>query len=117
MSMMQKIKVDQLIQQKYGKKIDKTAKKMVIKLQKAEIGRVKTARAAVQSKKEKAQTNQSFELVRFLFDYLLSRVGTVLVSIKTLTLLFIVVRYRHDKWCTLYFSVIILILLSLMYCS
>tara|TARA_R100001377_G_scaffold16968_1_gene8528 strand:- start:61 stop:447 length:387 start_codon:yes stop_codon:yes gene_type:complete len=52
MSMMQKIKVDQLIQQKYGKKIDKTAKKMVIKLQKAEIGRVKTARAAVQSKKE-----------------------------------------------------------------
>ena len=53
MSMMQRIKIDQLIQQKYGSKIDKMAKKMVLKLQKAEVGRVKAARAAVQVKKEK----------------------------------------------------------------
>jgi hypothetical protein len=32
--------------QKYGKRIDKIAKKMTMKLQKTEIGRVKDARAA-----------------------------------------------------------------------
>ena len=45
MSLQQKVKIDQLITVKYGKKIDKIAKKMVIGLKKKELERVKTARA------------------------------------------------------------------------
>ena len=44
-----RVKVDQLIMQKYGKKIDKISKKFAIKLQKAEIERVKKAREAQKS--------------------------------------------------------------------
>ena len=46
MAVSQRVKIDQMIMQKYGKKIDKIAKKMQMKLQKAEISRVKDARAA-----------------------------------------------------------------------
>jgi hypothetical protein len=46
MAVSQRVKIDQLIMQKYGKRIDKIAKKMTMKLQKTEIGRVKDARAA-----------------------------------------------------------------------
>ena len=46
MALAQRVKVDQLIMQKYGKKIDKISKKLAIKLQKAEIERVKKAREA-----------------------------------------------------------------------
>jgi len=45
MSLQQRVKIDQLIMVKYGKKIDKIAKKMVIGLKKKELERVKTARA------------------------------------------------------------------------
>ena len=41
-----RVKIDQMIMAKYGKKIDKIAKKMQMKLQKAEVQRVKDARAA-----------------------------------------------------------------------
>ena len=47
MSIQQKVKVDQQIMQKYGAKIDKIAQRATLKLQKAEIERVKTARQAV----------------------------------------------------------------------
>ena len=40
----QRIKIDQKIMATYGKKIDKVAKKMQMKLQKAEVQRVKDAR-------------------------------------------------------------------------
>ena len=46
----QRVKVDQKIMQKYGAKIDKVAQRMVAKLQKAEVERVKAARAAAQGK-------------------------------------------------------------------
>ena len=46
MALAQRVKVDQVIMQKYGKKIAKIAKKLTIKLKKAEIERVKKARAA-----------------------------------------------------------------------
>ena len=46
MAIAQRVKVDQVIMQRYGKKIDKISKKLVIKLQKAEIERVKKAREA-----------------------------------------------------------------------
>jgi len=46
MAIAQRVKVDQVIMQKYGKKIDKISKKLAIKLQKAEIERVKKAREA-----------------------------------------------------------------------
>jgi len=49
MALAQRVKVDQTIIQKYGKKIDKIAKKLAIKLQKAEIERVKKAREAQKS--------------------------------------------------------------------
>ena len=49
MNMAQKVKVDQVIMQKYGKKIDKISKKLAIKLQKSEIERVKKAREAVKN--------------------------------------------------------------------
>ena len=45
MSLQQRVKIDQLILVKYGKKIDKIAKKMVIGLKKKELERVKIARA------------------------------------------------------------------------
>ena len=47
MALAQRVKVDQVIMQKYGKKIDKISKKLAIKLQKAEIERVKIAKARV----------------------------------------------------------------------
>ena len=46
MPIAQKIKVDQKIQQKYGGKIAKIAKKAMMKLKKLEIDRVKKAREA-----------------------------------------------------------------------
>ena len=49
MALAQRVKVDQLIMQKYGKKIDKISKKLAIKLQKAEIERVKKAREAAKN--------------------------------------------------------------------
>ncbi len=47
MSLQQKVKTDQMIMQKYGKKIDKISKKLAMKLQKTEVERVKTARDAM----------------------------------------------------------------------
>ena len=49
MAIAQRVKVDQVIMQKYGKKIDKISKKLAIKLQKAEIERVKKAREATKN--------------------------------------------------------------------
>ena len=46
MSLQQRVKVDQLIMQRYGSKIDKISKKKVIKLKRDEIERVKKAKAA-----------------------------------------------------------------------
>tara|TARA_B100000424_G_scaffold257545_1_gene238568 strand:- start:9129 stop:9497 length:369 start_codon:yes stop_codon:yes gene_type:complete len=46
MPLQQRVKVDQIIQQRYGPKIDKISKKMVMKLKKMEIDRVKKAKAA-----------------------------------------------------------------------
>ena len=46
MSFQQRVKVDQMIMQKYGKKIDKISKKVAKQLQKLEIERVKKARGA-----------------------------------------------------------------------
>ena len=46
MPLQQRVKVDQLIMQRYGPKIDKISKKMVIKLKRDEIERVKKAKAA-----------------------------------------------------------------------
>ena len=44
MGIQQKVKVDQIIMQKYGVKIDKISKKMAMKLKKDEVERVKKAR-------------------------------------------------------------------------
>ena len=44
-SLQQRVKIDQMVMAKYGKKIDKLAKKMVMKLKKKELERVKAARA------------------------------------------------------------------------
>ena len=44
-SLQQRVKIDQMIMVKYGKKIDKLAKKMVMVLKKKELERVKAARA------------------------------------------------------------------------
>ena len=44
-SLQQRVKIDQIIMVKYGKKIDKLAKKMIMKLKKKELERVKAARA------------------------------------------------------------------------
>ena len=44
-SLQQRVKIDQIVMAKYGKKIDKIAKKMLIKLKKKELERVKIARA------------------------------------------------------------------------
>ena len=46
MSLQQRVVVDQKLNQKYGNKIDKIAKKTVMKLKKQEVERVKQARAA-----------------------------------------------------------------------
>ena len=48
MSLQQKVKIDQIIMVKYGKKIDKIAKKMVMVLKKKELERIKAARAKLQ---------------------------------------------------------------------
>ena len=45
MSLQQRVKVDQMIMVKYGKKIDKVAKKMAMVLKKKELERIKKARA------------------------------------------------------------------------
>ncbi len=44
-SLQQRVKIDQMVMAKYGKKIDKIAKKLVVKLKKKELERVKAARA------------------------------------------------------------------------
>ena len=44
MGLQQRVKVDQMIMQKYGKKIDKISKKVAKQLQKVEIERVKKVR-------------------------------------------------------------------------
>ena len=44
MSLHQKVKVDQMVMQKYGKKIDKVSKKVAKQLQKLEVERVKKAK-------------------------------------------------------------------------
>ena len=49
MSLQQKVKIDQLIMVKYGKKIDKLSKKMAMKLKKTELERIKKARAKLQN--------------------------------------------------------------------
>ena len=46
MSLQQRVKVDQVVMQKYGKKIDKISKKVAKQLQKLEIERVKKAKEA-----------------------------------------------------------------------
>ena len=46
MSLQQRVKVDQMVMQKYGKKIDKISKKVAKQLQKLEIERVKKAKEA-----------------------------------------------------------------------
>ena len=50
MSLQQRVIVDNRIMQKYGKKIDKVAKKLLMKLKKTEMERVKKARASVNLK-------------------------------------------------------------------
>ena len=50
MALQQRVIVDNRIMQKYGKKIDKVAKKLLMKLKKTEIERVKKARASVNLK-------------------------------------------------------------------
>ena len=54
MAIQQKVKVDQMVMQKYGKKIDKISKRLAKKLQKDEITRVKQARASFKAGKEDA---------------------------------------------------------------
>ena len=49
-SLQQRVKIDQMIMVKYGKKIDKLAKKMVMVLKKKELERVKAARAKLRDK-------------------------------------------------------------------
>ena len=47
MALQQKVKTDQLIMQKYGKKIDKGSKKLAMKLKANEAERIKKARGAM----------------------------------------------------------------------
>ena len=47
MGLQQRVKVDQMVMQKYGKKIDKISKKVAKQLQKLEVERVKKAKAAM----------------------------------------------------------------------
>mgnify|MGYP001212320819 FL=1 len=44
-SVQQRVKIDQIIMAKFGPKIDKISRKMVVQLKKKELERVKTARA------------------------------------------------------------------------
>jgi len=44
MALQQKVKIDQMIQQKYGSKIDKISKKAAVKLKAAEVDRIKKAK-------------------------------------------------------------------------
>ena len=48
MSLHQRVKTDQLIMTRFGKKIDKIAKKMAMGLKKKELERIKAARAKLQ---------------------------------------------------------------------
>ena len=50
--MAQRIKVDQKIQQKYGKAIDKIVKKKMAKLKADEVSRVQAAKDAKEAKKD-----------------------------------------------------------------
>ena len=50
MALQQRVKVDQVITQKYGAKIDKIAKKMAMKLKKVEMERIKAAREKMKEK-------------------------------------------------------------------
>ena len=50
MALPQKVKADQMVIQKYGAKIDKIAKKMAMKLKKAEMQRIKAAREKMKEK-------------------------------------------------------------------
>ena len=50
MSLQQRVITDNKIMQKYGKKIDKVAKKLLMKLKKTELERVKKAKAALKEK-------------------------------------------------------------------
>lgn len=49
MALAQKVKIDQQIMQRYGKKIDKISKKLSMKLKKDEVERVKKAREAMKN--------------------------------------------------------------------
>ena len=49
MSFQQRVKVDQMIMQKYGKKIDKVSKKVAKQLQKQEVERVKKAKETMKN--------------------------------------------------------------------
>ena len=49
MSLQQRVKVDQMVMQKYGVKIDKISKKVAKQLQKLEIERVKKAKKALKN--------------------------------------------------------------------
>ena len=50
MALPQKVKADQLVMQRFGKKIDKISKKMAGKLQRLEVDRVKKAREKAKEK-------------------------------------------------------------------
>ena len=50
MALPQKVKADQMVIQRYGAKIDKVAKKMAVKLKKAEMQRIKAAREKMKEK-------------------------------------------------------------------
>ena len=50
MSLQQRVITDNKIMQKYGKKIDKISKKLLMKLKKTELERVKKARTSVKLK-------------------------------------------------------------------
>ena len=52
MPMAQRIKVDQKIQQKFGKSIDKMVRKKMTKLKSSEVSRVKKAKEAQKAKKD-----------------------------------------------------------------
>ena len=52
MSLQQRIKVDQIVQQKYGKMVDKVVRKKMAKLKSSEVARVKKARDVKKAKKD-----------------------------------------------------------------
>ena len=49
MSLQQRVKVDQMIMQKYGTKIDKISKRVAKQLQKAEVQRIKKAKESMKN--------------------------------------------------------------------